>query len=183
MGYYFSPYRKEYHTLVHQVGIKKCPFCSNEDLARQTIHNKDGVPIENEYFRWIINYYPYSNAHTLIVPKRHITSFEDQSAEEILSYHHMKCFAAATLQKLYPEAGIEIFFQYGKGSRMSLPHIHSHVVPALPTDQFRGLEKHEFFEALEEGKEKIIMAPIDVTLAREDLIEALADVLQDTRLQ
>ena len=91
-------------------------------------------------------------------------------------------FAADTLQKLYPDAGIETFLQYGKGSRMSLPHLHTHVVLALPTDTYRGMQKLGYFEAFEEDEEKIIMLPVKVTLVREKLIEALAKVIDLSEL-
>ncbi len=178
MGYYFSPFRKEYHELIHKKGgPRECPFCSVDNIEHQAVRDMQGKAIENTHSRWMINLYPYCNAHTLVVPKRHISDIHDFSPEELQAHHDLIAFAADALQKLYPEAGIEIFLQYGKGSRMSIPHLHHHVVPALPGDQFRGLEKHEFFECLEEGKEKVIMLPAEVTLARGDLQKALAEVI------
>lgn len=130
----------------------------------------------------MINYYPYCNAHTLVVSKRHLTSIYDQTPEEVLAHHNMIHFAADTIQKLYLKAGIEIFVQYGKGSRMSLPHIHTHVVPSLSDDPFRGLEKLGIFEALEKEKERVVLLPVEVTLGRSGLIEALANVIDSSWL-
>lgn len=141
MGYYYSPFRKEYHELIHKKGgPKACPFCAQENILSQTVKTHTGILVENDLYRWMVNYYPYSEGHTLVTPKRHISSIHDQTPEEVVASHEMIRFAADTLQRLFPEAGIEMFLQYGKGSRMSIPHIHTHVLPALPSDQFRGLE-------------------------------------------
>lgn len=162
--------------------VTECPFCPSQNLTRQLIRDKNGVPAENTGARWVINYYPYSDGHTLVVPKRHVTSIHDLTEEEILSYHHMVRFAADTLQKLNPDAGIEVFLQFGKGSRMSLPHLHTHVVLALPTDRFRGLQKRGFFEAFEKNEKKIVMLPVKVTLVRARLLEALKQHVDIDRL-
>ena len=52
----------------------------------------------------------------MIVPKRHTTSLEEETEEEILARNKLILFAIKQVQKLYPKAGVELFLQYGPGS-------------------------------------------------------------------
>ncbi len=88
-------------------------------------------------------------------------------------------FALSQLEKIYPGYGFEIFIQYGPGSAQSIEHLHWHIVPAHPDDSLRSFEKMGHFYTTEEGKERVLLFPLEIKLAREDLIARLKKVIGD----
>lgn len=180
MGYYFSPHRSEYvknrEAIMRRVK-KVCPFCEESSFADQVITDRRGDPVENAHYRWLVNLYPACEGHTLIVPKRHLVSVRDESPEEILAREQLIQTAAKALRLLRPEAGIEIFMQYGEYSRMSVPHLHTHVVLSLPSDPLRGMGKWGHLEAMDKDQDKVVVRPTDLELGRDVLRDALAKAL------
>ncbi|NLI56306.1 DUF362 domain-containing protein, partial [bacterium] len=55
--------------------INKCPFCNLD---------KDRVIFENVHSYALLDIFPVTKGHTLIIPKRHILKLEDLNNEEIL---------------------------------------------------------------------------------------------------
>jgi diadenosine tetraphosphate (Ap4A) HIT family hydrolase len=178
MAYYYSPFRKAYGDTRHK-GEETCPFCSAENRSLQGIKNSQGVLMENDSYFWMVNYFPKFEGHTMIVPKRHVRSLNEEYPEEIVARHRLSLFAMKQLEKLYPGCGFEIFIQYGPGSAQSVEHLHWHVLPARPDDTLRSFEKLGHFYATEEGKEKTLIFPMKIDLAREDLVLKLMEAIGD----
>jgi diadenosine tetraphosphate (Ap4A) HIT family hydrolase len=181
MAYYYSPFRKIYGGTKHK-GEETCPFCSKEGRISQSIRNADGVLMENEHYFWITNFFPKFEGHTMIVPKKHIRALHEEDSEEIVARHDLSLFAMRQLEKVYPGCGFEIFIQYGPGSAQSVEHLHWHIVPAQPDDALRSFEKLGHFYTTEEGKEKAIVFPVKINLAREELIGKLAEVIGNEKV-
>ena len=174
MAYYYTPFRKKYGPKKENLG---CPFCNSKSMLEQTVKYSDGILVENENYRWIVNVFPKFEGHTMIVPKRHIIKLGDESNQEILDRESMTNLAAKTLQKLYKGSGVEIFIQTGIGSESSVEHIHWHVVPSHPSDPLRGFDKLGQFFTIEEDKPKIIVFPIKIRKAKRVLLNALSKTL------
>lgn len=172
MAYYYTPLRKDY-----KPDKPGCPFCDSENVSKQSVLDKHGKVMENEHWVWMVNWYPRAEGHTMIVPKRHITKLEDETPEELWSRRKMELIAGEALKKLYKTDGIEIFFQIGAHSHATVKHLHWHIVPASREDFFGSFEKMGIFYTTEKDKEKIIMLPIPIKYAREDLQKALAQYL------
>jgi len=168
MPYYYSPFRKSYAPPSNE-----CPFCDTALMTSQAIRNSTNTVVENEHCVWIANWFPRCDAHTMLVTKRHITKLEDETSEELVARHALILTAATALQKLYPGSGLEVFFQTGKNSLSSIPHLHWHIVPAIPEHGLTGFEKIGYFSTTKPDEEKVVMLPITITLARDELIEKL----------
>lgn len=159
MAYFYSPFRKKY-TAKARAG---CPFCEAEIIERQTVRYGNGSLVENEYYRWVVNFYPKFEGHTMIVPKRHVTIFGDEKQKEVLAREELIKLAGETLKKIFPGSGLEIFLQTGAGSESSIRHLHWHVVPASPDDQIRGFDKlGQFVTQSEEEKERVLIFPVRI---------------------
>lgn len=141
----------------------------------------DGTAVENEHYRWIVNWYPKFEGHTLVVPKRHIFSFEEETSKEVLARHELISLAARSLPAVYEGAGAEVFLQYGKGSEASVSHLHWHVVPAQSDDPLRGFTKLGHFHTMHEQEEKIVIFPVKIKYAREDLQDVLSKAIDENR--
>jgi len=146
-------------------------------MLKQSLCTSKGEVIENEHYLWIFNMYPKFDGHTMIVPKRHLLNFEEETEEETVSRHKLLIIASETLRKVFPNTGIEIFLQTGTNSGRSIRHIHWHIVPANLSDPLRSFEKLGHFYTTEPNKEKVVLFPIPIKLACEELKKAVAKVL------
>jgi diadenosine tetraphosphate (Ap4A) HIT family hydrolase len=177
MVYYFSPFRSEYKEIINNIDSGACLLCDKENLLKQQIKCSDGKIVENEHYMWIVNWFPKFESHTMLVPKRHIIDPSDETQDEVLARKELQDLAQKTLLKLYPDAGIEIFLQWGNGSASSIRHIHWHILPASPDDKLRALAKLGHYCTQNKDEEKVVIFPIEIKNVREQLLEELAKFL------
>lgn len=173
MAYYYSPFRKEYGPRP-----EGCPFCDQVLIQEQGALSNEGDIIQNEHYYWMVNWYPKFEGHTMVIPKRHVSCIGEETTEEVVARDELIVLATQTLMKAYPSAGIEIFLQTGKGSARSIPHLHWHVVPSQPSDPLRGFDKADQFFTIKPDEEKIILFPVEIRYAREELRKLIAQTLQ-----
>lgn len=172
MPYYYSPLRSSYENEPKPTPKPDCPFCTDA-IVSQTFVDHQGTFFENEHYRWVANWFPRAEAHTMLVPKRHLVNLADETNEELIARHELLLQCYAVLQSAFPESGVEIFLQTGKGSLSSLPHLHWHLVPTLPQHSLTGFEKIGYFSTTEPEEEKVVMTPIEITIARDQLLELI----------
>lgn len=178
MPYYYSPFRKEYSNTFSQpkpTEPQPCPFCNTENIESQSLRDHTGAIIENEYYRWMVNWFPRAEAHTMIMPKRHQTDLEDETPEETLARQELTLRCVKILKQAFPDSGYEYFLQTGEGSLGSVAHLHWHLVPTIPQHSLKGFEKLGFYGTTEPAEEKLVISPIEITIARESLIELIAN--------
>lgn len=178
MPYYYSPLRKNYEQETNPKPKPDCPFCTPE-IVSQTFTDHQGTLFENDHYRWVANWFPRAEAHTMLVPKRHITQLADVTNEELIARHELLLQCYRVLQTAFPDSGVEIFLQTGKGSLSSLPHLHWHLVPTLPQHSLTGFEKIGYFSTIEPAEEKVVITPIEITIARESLLQFIADTCRN----
>lgn len=174
MAYFYSPYRKKYSKKQSDI----CAFCDPKIIKRQTVRNSDNVMAENNYYRWMVNFFPKFEGHTLIVPKRHMTELGMEKRKEILAREKIINLASTVLRRLYKSSGLEIFLQTGTGSESSIQHLHWHVVPAMPDDRLRSFEKLGHFYTAEPNEERILIFPIRIKRSPSVLKLALARTMK-----
>ncbi len=142
-------------------------------IRAQSVKYPEGAPVENKYYRWIVNMFPKFEGHTMVVPKRHVTELGTESVDEIAAREESIATAASALTALYPGSGVEVFIQTGEGSESSIRHLHLHVVPSQPGDPLRGFDKLGMFFTMEEAKPKVLVFPVPIRKARHQLSQAL----------
>ena len=176
MPYYYSPFRKSYEEAARTKPetAKPCILCDIPTMESQSLVYASGERFENEHYRWVVNWFPRAEAHTMLVPKRHITNLHDETTEEVVARQELLKEAYDALQRTFPESGVEIYLQTGKGSLNSIRHLHWHLVPALPQHDLLGFEKVGYFSTTEPEEEKVVITPIEITIARDQLIELVA---------
>jgi ATP adenylyltransferase len=78
----------------------------------------------------VMNRYPYSNGHLMVVPYRHTGRIEDLTAEELTEMMGLVQVVSATLTKELSAEGLNVGINMGKAAGAGLEeHIHIHVVP------------------------------------------------------
>jgi len=76
-----------------------------------------------------LNLYPFNAGHLMVLPMRHVESYEDLSKEEGMDIFNLTQISIEILNDLFKPAGYNVGFNVGMGSGASIPHIHQHIVP------------------------------------------------------
>ena len=78
----------------------------------------------------ILNKYPYSNGHLMVVPARHVDSLSDATAAELTELITLTRTAEIVLKQAYQPHGLNVGINLGKSAGAGvLGHLHIHVVP------------------------------------------------------
>jgi len=102
-----------------------CPFCNFP--ASKTI-------LTNSFALAIYDGYPISPGHTLIIPKRHIASFFELTAEEQTAMLALLAEMRQILQKERNPDGFNIGINDGVAAGQTVMHLHIHLVPRYADD-------------------------------------------------
>jgi len=104
---------------------QQCPFCTVE-------HGR--IVFENKWAFAILDGFPISHGHSLIIPKRHVASFFEASAEErgamLTLLDNMKVFLD---NKFKPDA-FNIGINDGVAAGQTVSHLHIHLIPRYKGD-------------------------------------------------
>jgi ATP adenylyltransferase len=83
----------------------------------------------------MINRYPYTNGHLLILPRSHKAELEDLSDEELLDLQKQTANAARLLKRAVSCQGLNVGINIGRCAGAGVPgHIHQHMVPRWAGD-------------------------------------------------
>ena len=78
----------------------------------------------------MLNRYPYSNAHLMIAPARHIGVMEETTDDEGLELWRAASLAKQALSRVFAPEGFNIGVNQGKVAGAGvLDHLHVHLVP------------------------------------------------------
>ena len=103
-----------------------CLFCDTE---------REPLVMENELCYAVIDSYPVTELHTLIIPKRHVASYFDLYQPEINALH-----TTLAQMKLWIEerdsdvTGFNIGINAGQDAGQSIFHVHMHLIPRRKGD-------------------------------------------------
>jgi len=130
----WAPWRLEYilslskDKLSQDVEEKKiCVFC---DRAQGKPNVKNLVLYKGKKSYIILNRYPYTNGHLMVIPYRHISDFTKLTQEELKEMGLLKSKAVAALKKVYNPEGFNIGMNLGQAGGAGIKdHLHYHVVP------------------------------------------------------
>jgi diadenosine tetraphosphate (Ap4A) HIT family hydrolase len=102
-----------------------CVFCS---LPQNRIINS------NDLAMVIRDGFPISPGHTLVIPKRHVGSFFEITAEERTAMFALLDKAALRLKDELAPAGYNIGINDGPAAGQTVPHLHIHLIPRFESD-------------------------------------------------
>lgn len=104
---------------------KSCIFCNSN--SRKII--------ENELAYAMLDGYPVTSGHTLIIPKRHFRDYFDITEKELLSINNL--LKERRKQLLAEDNSIEGFnigINSGKVAGQTIFHLHIHLIPRRKND-------------------------------------------------
>jgi ATP adenylyltransferase len=127
----WAPWRKTY--LRSSSGKRSgCLFCS---LLRDKKDKRNLVLFRTASYAVILNRYPYTNGHLMIVPKRHIASLCRMNAQEKTEFFEVLETVMNALAKAMKPQGFNLGMNVSDVAGAGVPdHLHWHVVPRWKGD-------------------------------------------------
>ena len=103
-----------------------CIFCSL---------SSDRIIAENEYAYAILDNYPVTEFHTLVIPKRHAVDYFDLTHDEVIACDALLREKRVTLlEKDSSIEGFNIGANAGEAAGQTVMHCHIHLIPRRKGD-------------------------------------------------
>ena len=106
--------------------MEDCIFCKEFD--------KDKIVYEDGTWIAILDNYPVSEGHTLLIPKRHCETYFDLNFIELESVGVTIGVIKRLLDTKYKPDGYNIGVNCGKSAGQTIPHCHIHIIPRYDGD-------------------------------------------------
>ncbi|MDP2760583.1 MAG: HIT family protein [Sideroxyarcus sp.] len=88
-----------------------------------------GVSIQHELAFSARDSYPASPGHTVVIPRRHVASFFDLTAEEVAACMHLIKEEKKLIDDEFRPEGYNIGVNVGPEAGQSIFHVHIHIIP------------------------------------------------------
>jgi ATP adenylyltransferase len=109
-----------------------CLFC---EIEKEEDESLVGILARGKHWFVILNTFPYTNGHVMIVANRHIGSLGDITPEEGTELVGYLALCEKALEEAYHPDGMNIGVNRGaSGGAGVIGHIHFHVVPRWTGD-------------------------------------------------
>jgi len=105
---------------------KSCPFCQLETTR---------IVAEGPLHQVIRDGFPVSRGHTLVIPKRHVASLFECTAQERAALLTALDNAKAELDNTLAPDGYNIGISDGSAAGQTVAHLHIHLIPRFRGDQ------------------------------------------------
>jgi ATP adenylyltransferase len=119
----WAPWRMKYI----QSNPRGCVFCNVQEHPGEA---ESLIIFRARHAFVILNLYPYTSGHLLVVANRHVASLEDLEPDERAEMMELATRAMRVLRRVYKPEGFNLGANIGKSAGAGIPgHIHLHVVP------------------------------------------------------
>jgi ATP adenylyltransferase len=130
VDYLWTPWRYQYITAPD--APEGCVFCSAvqnpDDRANFIVHRGRRNFV-------ILNRFPYTNGHVLIIPFEHVPSLEEVAEETLVEMTLLARETEGHLRSIYQPDGLNIGMNLGKSAGAGIVgHIHLHMLPRWTGD-------------------------------------------------
>jgi ATP adenylyltransferase len=153
MDYLWTPWRYAYVSATEKTGA--CVFC---DAPKEKDDSKTLIVHRGEHCYVILNAYPYTPGHVMIVPYAHLDELQKLPAEAAREMMALSQRMESVLRELYHPDGINLGMNIGKAAGAGIAgHIHMHALPRWVADA-------NFVSVI--GETRILPETLDVTWKR-----------------
>ena len=130
MDYLWTPWRYKYVTEGERPA--GCVFC---DAAAGSDDRKTYIVHRATYNFVILNRFPYTNGHVMIVPYQHLSSLGALEEEALLEMMRLARDAEEHLRAVYHPDGMNMGINLGRSAGAGIAdHLHMHVLPRWAGD-------------------------------------------------
>lgn len=129
----FAGWRMKYITGEGRASAAKgCLFCrlrrTGDDAGRLILKRR-----KNAYL--MLNAYPYTSGHLMVVANRHVGSMTSLSSAERRAIWDLAALGESLLQEVYHPEGINVGLNLGRAAGAGIDgHLHLHIVPRWQGD-------------------------------------------------
>jgi ATP adenylyltransferase len=153
VDYLWTPWRYQYVT--GSGGQGECVFCAavrgEDDRASLVVYRGERTLI-------ILNRFPYTNGHVMIVPKEHIASLSGLPDETLSEMMILARDTERHLRALYGPDGINVGINMGRAAGAGIAdHVHMHALP-------RWLGDTNFMTTV--GETRVLPETLEITWER-----------------
>lgn len=106
-------------------GVVGCPFCQL-DRARIVAENRLAVALWDGF--------PVNKGHTLVIPRRHVATWFEATAEEREAMLRLLDVVKRDLDRAVSPDGYNIGINVGAAAGQTVPHLHVHLIPRFHGD-------------------------------------------------
>jgi ATP adenylyltransferase len=126
MDYLFSPWRYQYIKSA-PARAEGCVFCS---IAASDDDERDLVVHRGERNYVVLNRFPYTSGHAMVIPYEHLGDLESAPPETLSEMMRLAQRLEGTLRRLYRPDGVNLGMNVGKAAGAGVAgHIHLHTLP------------------------------------------------------
>ena len=111
--------------------MKECPFCK---IWESNGSHSFKVLVVGEHCVSILDQYPVSEGHCLIIPKRHVGSIDELGDMELKDLYTVLHQTKILLIETYLPDGFNIGINEGEAAGQTVPHLHIHLIPRYEGD-------------------------------------------------
>lgn len=125
MNHLWSPWRMEY--IENNNKVDGCVFCIMPEM-------EDGVEnliaLRGEHAYVILNRYPYTSGHLMVIPCVHAATLEELDPETRAEMMELTTRCITVLRKIYNPQGFNMGANIGEAAGAGVKeHVHIHIVP------------------------------------------------------
>jgi len=130
MDFLWTPWRYHYVSTADQ--MQSCPLC----LKRDSADDREALIVHRaEHCFIILNLYPYTAGHVMVVPYEHMDSLQKLSSEAANEMMALTQRLEGILRTLYHPDGLNLGMNLGRAAGAGIAgHIHMHVLPRWVAD-------------------------------------------------
>ena len=130
MDYLWSPWRYEYVTTAERAA--ECIFC----VLPAEHRDRENYIVHRARLNYVIlNRFPYTSGHLMIVPYEHAPALENVAEETVVEMMLLARQAETHLRANYQPDGLNVGINIGKAAGAGVAgHIHMHVLPRWVAD-------------------------------------------------
>ena len=130
MDHLWSPWR--FHYVSSSGQPHDCIFCS---LLSEANDRQNLILLRKDHAFLILNLFPYTTGHLMVVTNRHIATLEDAAPSELTEMILLARESETLLRKVYRPDGFNVGFNIGKSAGAGIAdHLHLHIVPRWEGD-------------------------------------------------
>ncbi len=127
MDYLWSPWRFKYMEEAVQGKQTECFFC---DAAKSTRDEETLVVKRGKNMFAILNRYPYTSGHLMIVPYAHVAELHLCDADALKEMMELAQRVEAAFRTIYKPDGMNLGMNLGKAAGAGVAgHLHLHMLP------------------------------------------------------
>uniref|UniRef100_Q01YK3 Histidine triad (HIT) protein n=1 Tax=Solibacter usitatus (strain Ellin6076) TaxID=234267 RepID=Q01YK3_SOLUE len=130
MDYLWTPWRYNYITKAEP--LTGCVFCN----AAQSADDRENLIVHRAERNFVIlNRFPYTNGHVMVVPYDHIGFLEQMPDATLVEMIRLARTAEHHLRTIYRPDGLNLGMNLGRSAGAGIAdHVHMHVLPRWTGD-------------------------------------------------